>query len=130
MKQPHGRLSGYWPPVLLLLAVLVSGAIILTGEPKPLRMLSAFWIVAYGPGNAVVRLLQTKDGTINLALSIALSLSLSTCISLFMIYTHTWSLINGVICLLFITCLASLFEVILVRTHRIHSPNPVEMVES
>jgi hypothetical protein len=115
MIKPRWSLSGYWPPILILLSVLVSCVLVLTGEANLLRLLAAFWLVTFIPGNAVVRLLQINDGIINLTLSIALSTALSICVSMLMVYTHTWSLAGGVLTLAFIALLASVFELNRVR---------------
>lgn len=129
MMKPRWFLPGYQPPLLMLLSVLASCGLILAGAPQPLRLVAALWMVAFGPGNAVVRLLRFNDAITNLTLSIALSLALTTCVSLLMIYTSTWSLIDGMLSLAAIAFIASTLELKLVRNDQALPPEPVKEVE-
>lgn len=105
-------------PLIILISALVACGIILLGTASVLRLPAAFWIVAFVPGYALIRLLHFKDHVSNLMLAITTSLTLSVCISLIMVYTNSWSMNNGILTLSAITLLASAIELVLGRNRQ------------
>src|SRR5438067_10253994 len=79
-----------WPLVIVVSTLGVS-VVAFADAHSPLRPLLALWFLGICPGMAFVRLLDIKEGYVQLTLAVALSLTLDTIVATVLLYAHLWS---------------------------------------